>query len=212
MRSDGKIDPLPRVFGANDDDGIWGLQLGAKFELLDNLSLTAAAKYLDIPVKGREALYDDDFFGNSTETRIVDGEAVEVYQYDYNLYNVSLGFGFSLFDLPMVIYGDYVENDDADDLETGYLAGVKIGKAKKQGSWQLQYQYEDLEADATLGLITDSDFMGGGTDGEGHKLSAKYMLNDKWYLGGTYFDGNRGVDLGNDADYQRLMLDTGFKY
>ena len=192
----------------NDDDGIWGAQVGAEFTLFENLKLTAAAKYLDIPTKGRTAIYDDDFFGNSTISE--NGE--EVYQYDYNLYNVSLGVSFNLFDMAVTVYGDYVENDDADDLETGYLAGVKLGKAKAQGSWQVQYQYEDLEADATLGLITDSDFMGGGTDGEGHKFSAKYMIDNAWYVGTTYFDGSRGVDLGKDADYTRLMLDTGFKY
>jgi hypothetical protein len=193
----------------NDDDGIWGAQVGARFNLFDGLKLTAAAKYLDIPTKGRTEILDDEgFFGNSTV--IENGE--DVYEYDYNLYNVSLGLGFSLFDMPITVYGDYVENDDADDLETGYLAGVKLGKASKKGSWQLQYQYEDLEADATFGLVTDSDFMGGGTDGEGHKISGKFMLDDAWFLGATYFDGSRGVDLGNDADYQRLMLDTGFKY
>ncbi|MDH3994746.1 MAG: putative porin, partial [Gammaproteobacteria bacterium] len=71
---------------------------------------------------------------------------------------------------------------------------------------------EDLEADATLGLVTDSDFMGGGTDGKGHKFTGKYALAKKWTVGATYFDGTRGQDLGNDADYQRLMLDTVFKY
>ena len=196
----------------NDDDGIFGAQVGVNFKLFDNLKITAAAKYLDIPTKDREAVFDDDFFGNSSVNKIVDGELKEVYEYDYKLYNASLGVSFALFDMPITVYGDYVENDDADDLETGYLAGVKISKAKKKGSWQLQYQYEDLEADATFGLVTDSDFMGGGTDGEGHKFSGKYMLSDKWFLGATYFDGNAGVDLGDDADYQRLMLDTGFKY
>ena len=194
----------------NDDDGIWGAQVGANFQLFENLKLTAAAKYLDIPTKGRQALDSDDpdFFGNSAVIK----NGKEVYEYDYNLYNLSLGVSFKLFDMAVTLYGDYVENDDADDLETGYLAGVKLGKAKAQGSWQVQYQYEDLEADATLGLITDSDFMGGGTDGEGHKFSAKYMIDNAWYVGTTYFDGSRGVDLGNDVDYTRLLLDTGFKY
>ena len=195
----------------NDDDGIWGVQVGASFALFEHMKLTAAAKYLDIPSKGREAVLDQedpDFFGNT----FVIENGVAVYQYDYNLINLSLEASFNLFDMPFVVYGDYVENDDADDLETGYLAGIKLGKAKNKGSWQLQYQYQDLEADATFGVITDSDFMGGGTDGEGHKLSGKYALNKKWSLGATYFDGNRGVDLGNDADYQRLMLDTVFKY
>ena len=192
----------------NDDDGIWGTQIGAKFSLFDNLHLTTSAKYLDIPSKGRGAIYDDDFFGNTSVIK----DGVEVYEYDYKLYNLSLEVAFNLFDMPFVVYGDYVENDDADDYETGYLAGIKLGKVKKKGSWQLQYQYEDLEANATLGMVTDSDFMGGGTDGEGHKVSGKYALDDKWSIGATYFDGNRGVDLGDDADYQRLMLDTIFKY
>ena len=34
------------------------------------------------------------------------------------------------------------QNDDADDLDTGYIAGVKLGKAKAKGTWQVQYQYQ----------------------------------------------------------------------
>jgi Putative porin len=192
----------------SNDDGIWGAQVGATFGLFDSMKLTAAAGYLDVPTAGRTAIYDDSFFGNSSV--IKGGE--EVYEYDYNLISASLELSFSLFDMPLSVYGDYVENDDANDLNTGYLAGIKLGKAKDKGSWQLQYQYEDLEADATLGLVTDSDFMGGGTDGEGNKFSAKYAISNYWTIGATYFDGNRGVDLGSDADYQRLQIDTAFKY
>ena len=192
----------------NDDDGIWGAQIGARFSLFDSMKLTVSGQYLDIPTAGREAIFDDDFFGNSSV--IINGE--DVYEYDYKLYNGSVELAFNLFDMPLSLYGDYVKNDEADSLDTGYLAGVKLGKAKAKGSWQIQYQYEDLEADATLGLITDSDFMGGGTDGEGHKFSGKYALAKKWTVGATYFDGTRGQDLGSDADYKRLMIDTAFKY
>ena len=190
------------------DEAYWGAQVGAKFALFDNMKLTAAAGYLDIPTKGLAAIYDGDFFGNSSV--IKNGE--EVYEYDYNLYHGSLGLSFELFDMPMAVYGDFVQNDDADDYDTGYIAGIKLGSAKKKGSWQVAYQYEQLEANAVLGLTTDSDFMGGGTDGEGSKLGAKYMLDDKWYIGATYFDGDTGVDLGGDDSYQRLQVDTGFKY
>jgi hypothetical protein len=191
-----------------NDDGIWGVQVGARFSLTENMTLTTAAKYLDMPTKGREAIFDDDFFGNST---VVENGA-EVYEYDYNVMNASVDLGFILFDMPLSIFADYVQNDDADDFDTGYLAGIKLGKAKKRGTWQVAYQYEDLEANATLGLVTDSDFAGGGTDGKGHKFSAKYAIDNSWYVGATYFDSNRGVDLGSDADYKRLQVDTGFKY
>lgn len=193
---------------SDNDEAYWGAQVGANFKLFDNMKLTAAAGYLDIPTKGLAAIYDGDFFGNSSV--VENGE--EVYEYDYNLYHGSLGLSFELFDMPMAVYGDFVQNDDADDYDTGYIAGIKLGKAKKKGSWQVAYQYEQLEANAVLGLVTDSDFMGGGTDGEGSKLGAKYMLDDHWYVGATYFDGNTGVDLGGDDSYQRLQVDTGFKY
>lgn len=193
---------------SSDDEAFWGAQVGAQFALFDNMKLTASAGYLDFPTAGLQSVYDDDFFGNTTV--IVDG--VEVYEYDFNLYHGSLGLSFELFDMPLAVFGDYVQNDDADEYDTGYIAGIKLGKAKARGSWQLAYQYQQLEANATLGLITDSDFMGGGTDGEGSKYSAKYMIDDQWSVGATYFDGNTGVDLGNDDGYQRLQIDTAFKY
>ena len=58
-----------------------------------------------------------------------------------------------------------------------------------------------------------SAFAGGGTDGKGSKFSAKYAIDQKWYVGTTYFFNNKtGVKLGDDADYDRIQLDTGFKY
>jgi cell division protein FtsB len=192
----------------SDDEVFWGAQVGGHFALFDSMQLTAAAGYLDFPTRGLESIYDQDFFGNSTV--VVDG--VEVYEYDYKLYHGSLGLNFSLFDMPFSVFGDYVYNDDADEYDSGYIAGISLGKAKGKGSWQLQYQYEQLDANATLGLVTDSDFMGGGTDGKGSKYSATYMLDNNWALAAAYYDGNTGVDLGNDDGYQRLQLDTYFKY
>ena len=191
-----------------NDYGVWIAQVGATLTPFDGMSLTAAAGYIDIPTAGETAIYDDDFFGNSSVVE----NGVEVYEYDYKLVNASLKLGLTVFDLPLSIYGDYVENSDPDDFETGYLAGIQLGKAKKKGSWQVLYQYEKLEANATLGLVTDSDFAGGGTDGKGSRFSAKYAIDDKWYVGATYFDNTRGFDLGDNADYKRLQLDTGFKY
>jgi len=190
----------------NLDKEIWGAQIGGKLG-----PVTLAAGYLDIPTAGLPAIYDDDFFGNSSATN-AEGEAV--YKYDYNLYTVGAEVTFNLGSLPLGLYGDFVQNDDADNNDTGYLVGAKLGKASKKGTWQVQYQWESLEADATFSLVTDSDFMGGGTDGEGHKISAAYALMDKWTLGFTYFDGDKCFDdvKCDSRDYQRLQVDTKFKY
>ncbi|MEJ2531895.1 MAG: putative porin [Halioglobus sp.] len=183
----------------NNDDFAWGVQGGVRFG-----PLTAAVGYLDLPTRGREAIYDDDFFGNSAENG--------VYKYNYELLTAGAEFSFNVLELPLSLFAEYIENQDADDLEQGYIAGTRLGQAKKRGTWQLRYEYRELEADATLGLWTDSDFAGGGTDGKGHALSGAYAITDRWTLGFTYFDSERGVDLGEDEDYKRLMIDTAFKY
>jgi len=187
------------------DEAIWGAQLGTKLGLF-----TVAAGYLDIPTAGLPAIYDDDFFGNASE--IKGGE--EVYKYDYELVTIGADASFNLGSLPLGVYADFVQNQDADDNDQGYIVGAKLGSAKKQGTWQVQYQWQSLEADATLALLTDSDFMGGGTDGEGHKISAAYALIDKWTLGFTYFDGDKCFDdiKCDSRGYDRLMIDTKFKY
>lgn len=193
-----------------DDAAIWGVQLGARLPIAELATLTGAARYLDVPSQGRAAFDPDDpdFFGNSS--RIVGGEAV--YAFDYEVVNLSLELGLEVLGMPLSVYADYIENDAADDLDSGYLAGIVLGSSADQYSWKLRYQYQDLEADATLGLLSDSDFAGGGTDGEGHKLSARYQLDKGWYIAATYYDTRRGVDLGDDVDYESLMLDTGFVY
>ena len=151
--------------------------------------------------------------GESTISSIIVG-GEEVYEFNYELITLAADFTFKLGELPWGFYVDYVQNEDADDNDQGYIVGTKLGKAKKRGSWQIQYQWQTLEADATLALVTDSDFMGGGTDGEGHKISAAYAILDNTTLGFTYFDGEKCFDdiKCDSRDYDRLMLDAKFKY
>jgi hypothetical protein len=63
-----------------------------------------------------------------------------------------------------------------------------------------------------LGLLTDSDFGGGGTDTRGHVLHGAYALGDKWNLGFSYFINEAGEDAGAEVDYDRAQLDLNFKY
>jgi hypothetical protein len=122
-----------------------------------------------------------------------------------------------VFDMPLSIYANYVNNQDADDYNSGWLAGISLGKASGKGTWGVGYQYRDLEADAVLGLLSDSDFAGGGTDGKGHILSGAYGINKQWSLGLTWFLDNEAgeknlADRGGAISYDRIMLDTKFKY
>jgi len=192
-----------------NETGMLVVQVGANLQLFDGATLTAAAGYIDIPLKGDGAIYKDNFYGNSSVLE----NGVEVYAYDYKLYNGSIALGLTAFDMPLSLFVDYVQNSDADEFDTGYLAGILLGNIKKKGDWQVQYQYENLDANATLGLMTNSGFAGGGTDVKGSTFSAKYAVDDKWYVATTYyFNNSTGVKLGDDASYERIQLDTGFKY
>ncbi|MDZ7784969.1 MAG: putative porin [Halioglobus sp.] len=192
------------------DDAIWGLQLGARVSPRPALRLETAIKYLDIPAKGRVAFDpgEPDFFGNSS--MVVDGR--QVYAIDYKLLNASLNLEFALREFPVSLFADFVTNEDARELDTGYLAGLVLGPLQPAGKWRLRYQYQDLEADATFGLLADATFAGGGTDGRGHKFVARYDIDDRWYVAATYFDNQRGVDLGDDTDYRHFIFDTGINY
>jgi hypothetical protein len=63
-----------------------------------------------------------------------------------------------------------------------------------------------------LGLVTDSDFAGGGTDNKGHFLQLNYGINKSWSIGAQYFINEIDISSGNSRDYNRLMLDTQWKW
>ncbi len=208
----GLVDWLESDSRASNDEVAWGLQGGVTFDIA-GANLVAAAGYFDIPVKGNESYYDDGFFGNS----VVVENGVDVYEYDYELLELSAQLVMSLFEQPLSIYGDYVQNQDPDEYDTGWMAGIMLGKVSGEGTWQLAYEYQDLEADAAFGLVSDSDFAGGGTDGKGSKLSGGYGINKQWSLAFTWYIDNKAgektfKDEGGALEYNRFMIDTNFKY
>ena len=60
--------------------------------------------------------------------------------------------------------------------ETTTNASYVFGTKLKVSDWSLGWAYQDIEADAVYGVLTDSDFVGGGTI-KGHKLSTSYAFN-----------------------------------
>jgi hypothetical protein len=60
------------------------------------------------------------------------------------------------------------------------MLGMTLGKAKAAGSFQFDYNYRSVEADAVIDAFTDSDSFGGGSNGKGRKLQAKYQMAKNW--------------------------------
>jgi hypothetical protein len=76
----------------------------------------------------------------------------------------------------------------------------------------LGWSYQRLEADAVFGGLSDSDFIGGGTDGSGHIFQASYPMSKQVKIQGTLFINQTGIESDSEDGYSRLMLDISYKY
>jgi len=110
------------------------------------------------------------------------------------------------------VFGDIINNSDAPTNNDGYAVGFRLGKIKDKGDWDFRYAYQDLEADATLGLITDSDFGGGGTNVRGSIIKAGYGIAKNWTTNMAYIFSENNIATEDPRDFDRLQLDLNFKF
>jgi hypothetical protein len=202
--------------GSAGGAGLFGIQSYLKhdFENKDYV-LGGLSLYSFGNLDGKEGLYKSSGKGNSTFGNTMSGtkdSSTDPYKYTMN-YNVLEGFaeyGFKICDHPASVYGDYVKNIAAtNSKDTGWMIGMTFNKAKEPGSWELGYNYREVKKDAVVGVLTDSDAFGGGTDGKGHSIVGKYQFDKNIQGVLTYFMTQRGSAK---DDYRRLMADLVFKF
>jgi len=183
-------------------------QVGIRLPIGDLLKLTAGAGYHVFDTAGNSSFFGDenDFFGNSFDP------LSNTYLYDYEELELFADITFDLFGHPAQVFGNFAQNQAVDEYDTAYALGFKLGKAKNKGQWEFGYIYQELEADSVLGLLTDSDFGGGGTDSKGHILKGSYAIAKNFNAQFTYFINDVGLKSGEPIDFKRLQLDLSFKY
>nr|NKB35442.1 hypothetical protein [Pseudomonadales bacterium] len=188
-------------FNQQDKATLWGLQVGYEFSLSNDSSLTLGTSYYEAGVAGSRPFYLNDPYGNSVDD-------AGILLNDYEEWELFAEASFMVAGKPLSFYADYVNNLDASDFDTAWAFGVNYGSWRGFGNWEFGWGYQDLEADALLGSLTDSDFGGGGTDNEGHILSGAFGLGDSTRIGFTYSITEYGeARFGDKIDYDRLQLD-----
>ena len=196
------------------NSALFGIQAGLKYNLeeLDAYLSGGAGYYYFTNVEGYNCFYDsEDSYGNSAIPETA-GAGDLIYLEEYHLTELFAELGLTLMDTPLSVFGDYVNNTAADNSDdTGWLAGFRINKCGKPGSWELSYDYRDLERDAVLGIFTDSDFINGGTGVKGHKLNAAYQISDGWMASVSYFINKMELDESED-DYRKFQLNLNYKF
>jgi hypothetical protein len=160
-------------------------------------------------------LKDAPFIGQGQRGNSASPTATGSYRYDFKLLNAGAEVGTNTLGLPLSVYFEWVQNDDASDDTSddnrGTIAGLKIGKLKEVGDWALDYNYRTVESDAVLGTFTEGDFTGTGTDVRGHKINLQYQAAIGVVPALGYYGGETSVSTAA-ANNERWQLDVTFTY
>lgn len=192
---------------ADDDSMMLGGQLALVAPVADKASLTLGGSLFGFTeLEGRPVLDWKDQnrpLGNHTRARIVDSQTNQVYATGFT---TAEGFASLELDVgvPVVLFGSAAVNTDADEDNTGWMAGIKVGRLSRPGSVQLSYDYRRLEADVSPGAFTDSDSFDGGTDAQGHKFQVVVQAIKNVQAAVTYFHDEKHLD--DPRDYHRLQV------
>ncbi|MCB1195660.1 putative porin [bacterium] len=196
------------------DASLWGVQGGFKSDLgkhenLGEMKLVTGISYYNYgSIKGR-ALPSGGAWGNTTK-RAVPGGVVEedVFASDFDILEVFGELEINPLDVPVLIYTMYVVNAATDEDHQAWGAGATIGKTKKVGDWETGYFYRRVEADSVLGVFTDSDFVGGGSDGHGHRVHVGYKLAENVKTKATFFLARKIIE--DSDDFWNMLFDVEF--
>jgi hypothetical protein len=175
-----------RERSASVDTGLFGAQALIKHNLTKDSHILAGASYYDFSNIKSQALAGIRSAGNS--------QTAGVYDSDYDIFEGFVQYGFNMGNMPVAVFGSYINNTDASTSDdTAWFIGAKLNKVKKPGSWELSYNYRDVEKDAVVGGLNESDFIGGGTDSRGHVFGFKTQLAKNLQAGCHYFMCKKNV-------------------
>lgn len=189
-----------------------GAQAAFKVKVVPEFGFTVGGTYLAYQnLEGYDVIDwegKNNSYGNSTKTGSISGGTTnKAWACEFTplmgFAQVDVWIGF-----PVSLYGQYLTNPKADSDNKGYMGGITLGKAKNPQTFELGYSYAELQKDATVGMWTDSDRWGGGTDGKGHKFYGKYQILKNLQGGVTFFlDDKKISNAKQTTDYNRLQVD-----
>ncbi len=166
-----------------------------------------------INTQGFAPFFDpDDPMGNSVTTVEEDGGTALYYASGFKILELFGEATHKFEKIPVTVMLHYVSNTAADNLKTGWLVGLRVGKAKKPGMWEFRYNYREVEKDAVVGMFTDSDFRGGGTDAKGHEVGAAVQLAKNIAFKVSYFINEIGLEREEMEGFKRLQVDLQLKF
>ena len=164
--------------------------------------VTGAAAYYDYRIGRANVSESGDIRGNR-----LDPGGAPVYLSDFNLVDALVfvdyaGFGARF---PFRLVGEYVHNNGANDLNTGFSGDVYVGKAQSPGDIRARYGYAQVETDAILAAFAhDNTTLG--TNSDTHTLSVDVTARANALLTATLYHYRSHEPVG--AFQTRLRLNA----
>ena len=173
-------------------------------------------------------------FYNSGNTR--DANGFLVHNYNPIIATGSVTYfldSFPLYDgkFPVKALGEYMNNPGAATANEAYRVGVGLGKAGKKKGWEINYRFQELQADSWFDAMVDDDngafyangnpqLTGtgkangwfGGTNVRGHLVQATYSFTDFVGVSVTYYLNDLIVGVaGQSSSAHHFMIDLNWK-
>lgn len=150
-----------------------------------------------------------------------------VLQNEFKVREITGELSFWIMRLPVKVQGSFIQNVAALDqfntpkkADKGSQVGAIIGKAGAANTWEAAYFVKDVETDATVADVADSDFGNGGTGRKGSIMWLSYAPTDYTNCTVKYFateledirlsPGSSTSPKANDLD--RLQVDFSVKF
>jgi hypothetical protein len=197
-----------------NDPALIVIQPGVNWKINDKINLKVAGAYYDFQnVKGS----DMSLWSSKTNsfTTVVSG-AKTTYLWAYDLDSTSFEAELSCkpdsFIKYASLFGEYVKSD-ADTDNTGWLTGFTVGdeKVSEFGKWQFIYNYRNLEKDAWVDWLPDSDFYEGDTGVKGSEFELTFGLSKNVTFGIDYY-ASQPINNPGKRDMSVLQADLVVKF
>ncbi len=186
----------------NTDVGLVGGQIGITKKFDDCALTVAVASYNFSNIKGATA--------PSAKGNTLTGGA---YTNDYKLTVGDIELSSTLGGVPVALYYEMASNSEGGDYKNAGNVGVNIGKLKDEGSWLVRLDTREVEKDAVVGVLAESDSSGGGADIRSTRLAGFYQVAENTNVALTLFAGQRSISSTTfTPDYSRAQFDFNFMF
>jgi hypothetical protein len=185
---------------------LYAAQAGAKFAISESSALSAGIGWFDFTdIAGHAPLYGTNPRGNRLD-------AAGNYLSDFDVVEIFAEYESAIYGWPVSVFAELARNTRAATADTAYSVGVSVGDAEAAGTAKGSWEWRDTEADALVGVLTDSDLADGRTGSSGHVLKGSYRVTDHAAIGATLGFSRYGQFDAAQTDFDRIMLDLVFDF